>query len=182
MQQCLAHLQELVSWSLCIRWVSFLLWPDQCWLSIKKLLRIWYRPKPTLHSAATPQFPAQHSEMCRWSHILCPSIYYCILHALLKCSAYCSRKGKNWRKREKNERHTHWNECQVNFLRFLMQCSVSWSWTNLVFWLGAGVVVGTIYHLLLLRPLCYLYTRVQLQFLQDSSLASHTNNSPTQQK
>ena len=124
MQQCLAHLQELVSWSLCIRWVSFLLWPDQCWLSIKKLLRIWYRPKPTLHSAATPQFPAQHSEMCRWSHILCPSIYYCILHALLKCSAYCSSKGKNWRKR-KNERHTHWNECQVNFLRFLMQCSVS---------------------------------------------------------
>ena len=34
--------------------------------------------------------------------------------------------------------------------------------------------VGTIYHLLLLRPLCYLYTRVQLQFLQDSSQASHT--------
>ena len=35
-------------------------------------------------------------------------------------------------------------------------------------------VVGTIYHLLLLRPLCYLYTRVQLQFLQDSSQAFHT--------
>ena len=34
-----------------------------------------------------------------------------------------------------------------------------------------AVVVGTIYHLLLLRPLCYLYTRVQLQFLQDSSQA-----------
>ena len=37
-----------------------------------------------------------------------------------------------------------------------------------------AVVVGTIYHLLLLRPLCYLYTRVQLQFLQDSSQAFHT--------
>ena len=121
----------------------------QCWLSIKKLLRIWYRPQPTLHSAAKAQFAAQTFTVVPLiSNNSCPMIYYCIVHALLKCSAYCSKsgKGKNWRERN-IVRHTLEWMSGVFPIRFSMQ------WVHLYrtwsFDWAAVVVVGTIYHLLL---------------------------------
>ena len=85
-------------------------------------------------------------------------IYYCIVHALLKCSVYCSKsgKGKNWRERN-IVRHTLEWMSGVFPIRFSMQrvhLYRTWSFD----W-AAVVVVGTIYHLLLrchpLYPLIY---------------------------
>ena len=136
---------------------SLLLWLDQRWLlSIKKPLTIRYhrpdRPRPQCGAPQTfrdvPSGP---------SCILCPTLYCCILHALLNSTEYYSTGSKKLEEKEILYYNiTPWNECQVHFLSD-SQCSEP-DFIRVGLLTGrrpSPVVVGTIYHLLLraIQPL-----------------------------